>query len=304
MLKCKIVSIDRTALTQIGFNLFSTNSVMAGATSTQQYQQPLFSQLQTQNGGKYKSNSVNFSDLLNLFLFRPDLGIGATIAALQQQNIAQILAEPNLITVEGKEASFLVGGQFPFPVITSTPTGAGIAPVITIQWKKFGVQLNFTPTVTPQGSIDLQVTPEVSALDYTDAVTIEGYLIPALSSRTAQTEVVLKDGETFAIAGLIDNRVTQEIDKTPILGDIPILGNLFKSRSTQKTSTELLVVVTPNFVKPLTPDEKAKLPDMIVPFLPPISTTKDYKKTHKKDANDKDSNTPATAGQTGYAEPK
>ena len=152
---------------------------------------------------------MNFSDLLNLFAFRPDLNFGATIKALQEKNLLQILAEPNLITLEGKDASFLAGGQFPFPTITTTPTGGATAPVVTVQFKPFGVKLDFTPTVTPQGSIDLKVAPEVSSLDYANAVTLQGFLIPALSQRRAETEVVLKDGESFAIAGLIDNRVIE-----------------------------------------------------------------------------------------------
>ena len=300
MLQVKIASIDRVALTQVGFNFFSANGKLLGSTTTQQFSPPRFSQFQLPSD-TLNSTSVNFSDLLNLFLFRPDLNIGATVAMLQQQNLAQILAEPNLITVEGKEASFLAGGQFPYPTITNTPTGGSIAPVVTVQFKPFGVQLTFTPTVTPQGSINLQVKPEVSSLDYTNAVTIQGFLIPALTSRKVESEIILKDGETFAIAGLIDNRVTKELDKMPFVGDIPIIGNLFKSRTTQKTSTELLVTVTPHFVKPLTPDEKAKLPDMIEPFLPPVASQKEFKKKHKKDKEDP--NKPAFVGQTGYAEP-
>src|SRR5262249_15928007 len=177
-----------------------------------EFQPPLFSQLQFQ-GNDFSGTNVNLSNLLNLFLFRPDLNIGATIQALEQQNLLQILAEPNLIVGEGAEASFLAGGEFPFPTITSTPTGGAIAPVITVQFRKFGVQLNFTPVLTASGAIQLKVKPEVSALDYNYAVTLQGFLIPAISSRVAETEVVLKDGESFAIAGLIDNRVTQTLSR-------------------------------------------------------------------------------------------
>src|SRR5580692_9866137 len=183
MLSVKFASVDRTALSQLGFNLFSRNGVTIGSTSTQQFNGPLFSQL---NG---TTPSVNVSNPLNLFLFRPDLGIGLTLQALLQQNLAQILAEPNLIVQEGSEANFLAGGQFPYPTITSTPTGSGIAPVVTIQFKKYGVQLNFTPTITSSGAINLKVKPEVSTLDYTNAVTVDGFQIPALSSRSAETEV-------------------------------------------------------------------------------------------------------------------
>ncbi len=263
LLQVKFAAIDRVALTQVGFNMFSTNDKMIGATSTGQFTPPRFSQL-TPTGGQ----TVNFSDLLNLFAFRPDLNIGATIQALQQRNLLQILAEPNLITVEGKDATFLAGGSFPFPTITTTPTGGATAPVITVQFKPFGVKLDFSPTVTPQGSIDLKVAPEVSSLDFSNAVTLQGFTIPALSQRRAETEVILKDGESFAIAGLMDNRVIETLSKVPGLGDLPILGKLFRSRSTQKSTDELLVVVTPHFVKPLSPEERAKLPDMPATFLP------------------------------------
>ncbi len=288
MLSVKFASVDRTALSQLGFNLFSRNGVTIGSTSTQQFNGPLFSQLNSSG-----APGVNVANPLNLFLFRPDIGIGLTLQALLQQNLAQILAEPNLIVVEGSEASFLAGGQFPYPTITSTPTGSGIAPVVTIQFKKYGVQLNFTPTITSSGAINLKVKPEVSTLDYTNAVTVDGFQIPALSSRSAETEVNLRDGESFAIAGLIDNRVTQILNKVPGLGDIPILGQLFRSRSTEKTSTELVVVVTPHFVKPLPSNEKPKLPDIIVPFLP---TVEDQKAA-------KDKKKPEFVGPRGYQVP-
>jgi pilus assembly protein CpaC len=265
LLAVKFAAIDRVALTQIGFNLFSTNPKMIGAATTEQFASPRFSQLQPGSGA---GQTVNFSDLLNLFAFRPDLNIGATIKALQEHNLLQILAEPNLIAVEGTQATFLAGGSFPFPTITTTPTGGATAPVITVQFKPFGVKLEFTPTVTPQGAIDLKVAPEVSSLDYANAVTLDGFLIPALSQRRAETEVILKDGESFAIAGLIDNRVIETLSKVPGLGDLPVIGKIFRSRSTQKSADELLVVVTPYFVKPLTPDEKAKLPVMPSTFLP------------------------------------
>jgi pilus assembly protein CpaC len=296
LLQVKFASVDRTALSQLGFNLFSRNPTTLGATSTQQFQAPLFSQLQFDNQQLANTN-VNLSNLLNLFIFRPDLNIGATVQALEQQNLLQILAEPNLIVVEGSEASFLAGGEFPFPTITSTPTTGGIAPVVTVQFRKFGVQLNFTPTLTASGAIQLKVKPEVSALDFNNAVTLEGFLIPAISSRVAETEVVLKDGESFAIAGLIDNRVTQVLSRVKGLGDIPILGNLFRTTSTQKTADELLVVVTPRFVKALAPGEKAAMPENVAPFLPPVAVQQ-----AAKDAKKKKKTKPTTAAD-GAADP-
>jgi pilus assembly protein CpaC len=299
LLQVKFAAIDRVALQQIGFNLFSRNGTMLGETSTEQFQSPRFSQLQYQNGG-FSNSTVNFADLLNLFVYRPDLNIGATIEALRNNNLLQILAEPNLITLEGKEASFLAGGSFPFPILTTTSTGGSTAPVITVQFKPFGVQLTFTPTITPTGAIDLKVAPEVSSLDFSNAVTLQGFTIPALSQRKAETEVILREGESFAIAGLIDNRVTKQVAQMPWLGNIPVLGYFFKSKSTQKTTDELLVVITPHFVKPLAPGENAKLPDFEETFLPAI---KQKGKDGKDAAPAPDPKKAQFVGPKGYQEP-
>jgi pilus assembly protein CpaC len=298
LLQVKFAAVDRVALTQFGFNLFSTNDKFMGALTTQQFTPPRFSQLQIEPN-QTPSSTVNFSDLLNLFAFRPDINLGGTIRMLQERNLLQILAEPNLIVLEGKEASFLAGGSFPFPTITTTPTGGATAPVITVQFKPFGVKLDFAPTVTPQGSINLKVAPEVSSLDFSNAVTLQGFTIPALAQRRAETEVILKDGESFAIAGLIDNRVVEVMDKVPGLGDVPILGRLFRSRSTRKSSDELLVVITPHFVRPLSADEKAKLPEMPQNFMPTVLDEKSKK--GKPAAADK--NQPEFAGPRGQQIP-
>jgi len=303
LIQVKIADVDRTALTQVGFNLFSTNSKLQGVSSTEQFAAPRISPLQT-TGGTTTSSSTSFSDLLNLFAFRPDLNLGATISALQQHNLLQILAEPNLIALDGKDASFLAGGSFPFPTITTTPTGGAVAPVVTVQFKPFGVKLDFTPTVTPQGAIDLKVAPEVSSLDFSNAVTLEGVTIPALSQRRAETEVLLKDGESFAIAGLINNQIVQTVDKIPGLGDIPILGHLFRSRSTQKSDDELLVLITVHFVKPLTPDEKSKLPNMPETFLPAVPPAKGKNKKNDKTTQPADPNQPQFVGPRGQEIPK
>jgi pilus assembly protein CpaC len=299
LLQVKFAAIDRVALTQVGFNLFSTNDKLIGGSTTGQFTAPRFSQL-TPTGGQ----TVNFSDLLNLFAFRPDLNIGATIKALEERDLLQILAEPNLLAVDGKEATFLAGGTFPFPTIANTPTGGAVAPVVTVQFKPFGVKLDFQPTVTPQGSIDLKVAPEVSALDYANAVTLQGFVIPALSQRRAETEVILKDGESFAIAGLIDNRVIEVLSKIPGLGDLPVLGKIFRSRSTQKSADELLVVVTPHFVKPLTPQEKATLPTMPSTFLPAAKPPAQKGKGGKKTSSKESPQDPEFVGPRGQQIPK
>ena len=298
MLEVKFASVDRDRLKQFGFNLFSRNTGNLGETSTQQFQQPRFTQLQSTNGAA-ANPSVNFADLLNLFYYRADLNLGATIKAMQSKNLLQMLAEPNLIVVEGKTASFLAGGQFPFPTLTSTTTGGSTSPVITVQFKPFGVKLDFTPTITNTGSIQLQVSPEVSSLDYTNAVTLQGFQIPALTTRRADTEVVLKDGESFAIAGLIDNRVTQTLTKVRGLGDIPILGALFRSSSTDKSNNELLVVITPHFVKPVAPGEKVKLPADLEAYLPTVEQEKATVDAKKK----KKTATPEFVGPRGHQEP-
>jgi pilus assembly protein CpaC len=300
MLQVKFASIDRAAMSEIGFNYFSRNPKFLGALSTQQFQQPRISALQFQNQ-EFANTTINFADLLNMFAFRPDLNIGATIRALANQNLLQILAEPNLITVEGKEASFVAGGEFPFPMLNATSTGGAISPVITVQFRPFGVQLNFTPTINDSGAIHLKVRPEVSSLDYSNAITLQGVQIPALVTRRAETEVVLKDGESFAIAGLIDNRVLQTMARIRGLGDIPILGQLFRSRSTKKTTDELVVVITPKFVRPVAPDEKVDLPAMLESFQATsreIKALKDAKGKGKKP-----SGKPQTVGSSGYQEP-
>jgi pilus assembly protein CpaC len=310
LLQVKFASIDRAALSELGFNYFSRNDKTLGSLTTQQFQQPRFSQLQFENQ-EFANSTINFADLLNLFIFRPDLNIGATIRALQGRNMLQVLAEPNLIAIEGKEASFLAGGEFPFPTLTATTTGGAVAPVVTVQFKKFGIQLNFTPTVTNSGAIHLKVSPQVSALDFSNAVTLQGFLIPAVAVRSADTEVVLKDGESFAIAGLIDNRVTQVLNKIPWLGDVPIVGQLFRSRSVKKTQDELLVVITPRFVRPVEPGVEVKMPAQLETFLPSADQEKaeiEAKKNKKKKKDSKDgSNAPTEkpqfVGPSGQVKP-
>ncbi len=297
LLQVRFASIDRTALSEIGFNFFSRDPTMLGTGTTQQFQAPRFSQLQFQNQ-EFANSTINFADLLNLFVFRPDLNIGATIRALAGRNLLQILAEPNLITLEGKEASFLAGGQFPFPTLTATTTGGAVAPVITVQFKNFGVELGFTPTVTPTGAIHLKVAPQVTALDFQNAVTVQGTLIPAISARKAETEVILRDGESFAIAGLIDNRVQSVLNRVRGLGDIPILGFFFRSKSMKKTNDELLVVVTPRFVKPVPATDKVKMPDMQETFLPTVAEEQAAKIKKPKQKK------PQTVGESGYQKPK
>jgi pilus assembly protein CpaC len=206
------------------------------------------------------------NQLLNIFIGRPDINFAATIQALQTQNVLEILAEPNLLTQSGKEASFLAGGEFPYPVVQGA--GAGVATAVTIQFREFGIKLKFTPTLTADGSIHLKVAPEVSSLDFSQGLVIQGFSVPALSTDRAESEMDLKDGQSFAIAGLLDNRVTDQLSKIPGLGDIPVLGKLFQSRSLTKSKNELLIVVTPRIVQPM--DSVPKGPEMPDRFLDPL----------------------------------
>lgn len=265
LLKVRFASVDRTASKQLGINLFSTGAANSiGSVTTQQFSPPSITGVP---GTGTTPITTTLSNLLNLFIFRPDLNLGATIEALQTTGVVQILAEPNLLTSNGKQGSFLAGGEFPFPVVQGT-TGGGVG-AVTIQFKEFGVRLNFIPTITPRGSIRLQVAPEVSSLDFTNGVTISGFTVPGLDVRKVKTEVELEEGQSFAIGGLLDNRDNKNFSKIPFLGDIPILGKFFQSISTTKSNTELIVIVTPQIVYPIPASEplpQLKYPDKFMPL--------------------------------------
>jgi pilus assembly protein CpaC len=260
LLQVKFAEVDRTVLSQLGANFVSTGATNTiGTTTTGQYGG--FGTQSLSQGGTGTTTTQTINNVLNLFLFRSDINFGAVIEALETKNLLQILAEPNLIAVNGKEASFLAGGQFPFPIVQP---GAGFT-AVTISFKEFGVRLQFTPVIMPNGNIHLKVSPEVSTLDFADALTISGFTIPALSTRKAETEFELQDGQSFVIAGLIDNRVTDIYNKIPGLGDIPILGNFFRSKSAQKSNSELMVLCTVRRISPNT--EPPVLPKDPRPFI-------------------------------------
>jgi len=265
LLEVKFAEVDRSALTQVGLNLFSTgagNSV--GGITTGQFggnRTGTFNDIIGGPNTPYQTNTT-LSDLLNMYFFDPQIHLGGVIKALQERNLLQILAEPNLVAVNGKEASFLAGGEFPFPVVQP---GAGGISTVTVQFREFGVRLKFTPVIQPNGNIHLRVAPEVSTLDFANAVSVSGTLIPAISTRKADTEFELQDGQSFVIAGLMDNRVTNIGNKVPWLGDVPILGNFFKSKSNQKSNSELMVLCTVHRVAPTT--QAPKGPAVPEPYL-------------------------------------
>jgi len=266
ILKVRFAEADRNKLTAFGFNLFSTGATNTiGTVSTQQFG-PLSLQAQQSSNGGVASTPQQFvlSDLLNIFLFRPDINLGAVIKALQQKQVLQILAEPNLMAISGEPARFLAGGEFPYPVVQGGVAGA--VPAITIQFRPYGVKLEFVGTIEDNDTIRLKVAPEVSSLDYSNSVTISGFVLPALQTRRAETVIELKDGQSFGIAGLLDQRTTVQLSKIPGIGDVPILGELFKSRNINLTNTELIVLVTPTIVDPVSGQVPASQPQVEMPI--------------------------------------
>jgi pilus assembly protein CpaC len=253
-LKLRIVEVDRTKMEQYGINIFHGGSFPASISTEQ------FSSGATTISGVGSALSVG--DPLNIFLYSASQNIGATIRDLEQKQILQVLAEPTLTTLSGHAARFLSGGEFPFPVVQG---GVGTAAAITIMFRPYGVKMDFTPNVTPDGFIRLTVTPEVSALDYTNAVTVSGFTVPALSTRRAETEVELRNGQSFVVSGLLDHRTTENLSRIPGIASIPILGELFRSKSVTRSVVELVVIVTATVVDPLSSREPAVEPKMAVP---------------------------------------
>jgi len=265
LLKVRFASVDRSKAQQLGINLFNLGLGNAvGGITTGQFTPPFITGGSGSNGMSAGGNTATFSNEMNLLAFFPGLKTGADIKALETTGVVETLAEPNLIAANGKQASFLAGGEYPFPIAQGSASGT----VITIMFKEYGVRLNFIPTITPRGTIRLQVAPEVSALDFSNAVTISGFEVPAITSRKVKTEAELADGQSFVIGGLLDNRETQTFQKIPFLGDIPILGKFFQSRDKNRTNTELIVIVTPQIVNPIpagAPLPQLKFPERFLP---------------------------------------
>jgi pilus assembly protein CpaC len=278
LLRVRFAEVSRAALTEYGSSLFTSptgiNNTL-GRVTTEQFPAPGYSDLEwSKSGSKFGSpvdsakGKLDFSDFLNFFVLSEKYDLGLMIRALQSKGLFQSLAEPNLVAQSGKEASFLAGGEFPVPIAQ----GSGSAMAITVQFKEFGIRLNFTPIVNGD-RVQLKVRPEVSTLDFGNAVVLNGFRIPALSTRRTETELELIDGQTFAIAGLLNNSMNSTLQKIPGIGDIPILGQLFRSKAAQKNRTELVVMITPQILRSNSTGVTSTLPRIAEPYLPALPDT-------------------------------
>jgi pilus assembly protein CpaC len=268
LLRVKFAEVDRNYSRQFAVNLISTGALNTpGGTTTGQVTAPRPANLSGVIGGAVSGTTSEFtlSDALNIFAFRPDLNLAATIRALQNEGALQILAEPNLVTTNGKEASFLVGGEFPVPILQ----GGSNAGSVTIQFREFGIRLTFNPSLTPHQTLKMYVKPEVSSIDIANAVNFSGFRIPALSTRRIESNIELAPGQSFVIGGLLDERADEAFARIPGLASIPLLGVLFRSRLENRSRAELVVMVTPEVVDPLKAGDLKALPAMPMKFLAP-----------------------------------
>ncbi len=283
LLKVRFASVDRNRARQLGINLFNLGLGNAvGGVTTTQFAPPSISGSSSGSGAVTGvAGSAAFSNEFNLLAFFPGLGVGADISALESKGVVQVLAEPNLMATDGKEASFLAGGEFPYPVAQGSNGGVSVS----IEFKEYGIRLNFIPTITPRGTIRLQVAPEVSALDYTNEVDISGFEVPGITSRRVNTEVELADGESFMIGGLIDKSTNDTFEKIPFIGDIPIIGKLFQSEQKTKNDSELIVIVTPEIVSPLPVGQPLPALHYPEPFIPANSNIEMHEPDAKTAAN-------------------
>jgi pilus assembly protein CpaC len=276
LLRVRFAEVSRSAISELGATYFTSPTGVKntiGRIATPQVPGPTYTDLAWTKesddfGARVTSaeGKINFGDFLNLFFFNQRYDLGTVIRAMQTRGLFQSLAEPNLVAESGKEASFLAGGEFPVPVAQGS--GANLA--FTVQFKEFGVRLNFTPTINGD-RVHLKVRPEVSTLDFANAVVLSGFRIPALSTRRTETEIELRNGQTFAIAGLLNNQMQSTMQKIPGIGDIPILGYLFRSKIANKDQTELVVMITPEILSPDSFGVTNQLPRTPDTFLPPVS---------------------------------
>ena len=262
MLKVRYLEVNRSAAREIGVNLAGANGkgdrgVSTGLGAAQPGQSslgfPLFQAARTlASGTTAEPFSIAIASILN-----QGVSLDVMISALEKKGLVRLLAEPNLVALSGEKASFLAGGEIPVPVVQ--PSG-GSGPLITVDYKPFGVQLSFEPTVLDGGIINLRIAPTVSQLDYNNAVEVQGFRIPALSKRETRTTVEMRDGQSFAISGLLQNEGLRDIAQVPWLGSVPVLGALFRSSSYQQKETDLVVIVTPLLVAPAAPGQQLATP--------------------------------------------
>ena len=279
LLHVRFAEVSRSALTEVGASLFTSPTGIhntIGRVTTQQFPSASFDSMQwTKDNGDFGSDvtsasgKLTFSDFLNLFVLSEKYDLGVLIRALQSRGLFQSLAEPNLVAQSGKEASFLAGGEFPIPIAQGSGANIGVS----ITFKEFGVRLGFTPVINGD-RIQLKVRPEVSTLDFANAVQLSGFRIPALTTRRTETEIELRDRQTFAIAGLLNNSMTTTMQKIPGIGDIPVLGLLFKSKAAQKNRTELVVMITPEILRTGSVGVTGQLPRQQEPYLSGIKQDK------------------------------
>ena len=243
MLEVRVAEMNRELIRRLGinFSVIGSNgfavSLLGGLTSLASFTNPV--------GGAATVSSVVTSSITQVFGFDTgSLSWTGFVDALKEENLIKVLAKPTLVALNGQEAAFLAGGEFPIPV----PQAFGL---VTVQFKKFGVGLVFTPNIINSKHISLTVAPEVSELDFQNALRLQGFVVPAITTRRASTTIELADGQSFAIGGLMRDNVRESVKKVPFLGEIPILGALFRSSSFQKNESELLIIVTPHLVKPL-----------------------------------------------------
>ncbi|MBK9168322.1 MAG: pilus assembly protein N-terminal domain-containing protein [Bryobacterales bacterium] len=267
LLRVKFAELNRSRADELGVNILSTGAANTpGQVTTGQFPSARATRVEGVIGAPVRGTTSDFSisDSLNLFAFRPDLNLAAFLRALTTRNVLQILAEPNLVATNGKEASFLAGGEFPIPVLQ----GGANAGAVTIQFREYGIRLTFTPETTAHNTIKMRVRSELSTIDLANSITFAGFTIPALSTRRAETDVELGAGQSFVVAGLLDDRVTETLSRIPGLAEIPVLGALFRSRATNKTKTELVVLVTPEITEPLNASDRKPADEMYRPGLP------------------------------------
>jgi len=269
LLRVKFAELNRNVADSFGVNLLSTGSGnTVGRIDPGGNPAPSLTSIGGAGGANRPSPTFTISDALNIFAFRPDLNIAAFVRALQGQGLLQILAEPNLVTENGQAASFLVGGEFPVPVLQ----GGANAGAVTVQFREFGIRLNFKPQLTENNTIKMYVKPEVNTLDIANGVSISGFTIPALATRRIETNIELGLGQSFVIGGLIDDRLTNSISRIPGLSAVPLLGNLFRSRAENKSKSELIVLVTPEVTSPISATDPKPAVDFPHAFLPELKS--------------------------------